>query len=902
MALSPMMKQYMDVKSRYEDAILFFRLGDFYEMFYDDAKIVSKELELVLTGKQCGEEERAPMCGVPYHAADVYIGKLVERGYKVVICEQTEDPATAKGLVSRDVVRVVTPGTVTDTKQLPEGKNNYIASVFFTDSAVGLALADISTGEVRATRLPPSEGTLINELSVYAPREILLNQSPAAGSPLSDYLKEKLSATLNLLPAERFSPAEAEKLLKKTLSLSAEDLALPDAPETGNREKAGRERKPEKAGPAAETLPEEERGRGEADRQDVPPEGAIVGALGALVSYLVETQKTDLSYLKRPLLYKTGEFLEIDHNSRRNLEISETMRTAEKKGTLLWVLDKTKTAPGARLLRKWLEQPLRNPNAILLRQDAVAELYGDFLLCEKIGELLRPVLDLERIMTRILYGSAGGKELRALASTLAILPALKEALKDCSSKELAALGQLDPLSDLYDVITRTIVEDPPFSVREGGFIREGVNEELDRLRSLMNNSKGYLEEIERREKEATGIKNLKIGFNRVFGYYIEVSKSNLSEVPASYIRKQTLTGGERYITPELKELENTILGAADKSNALEYEIFRRVCALVSDNVRRLQSAADAIAKIDVYRSLAEAAVKNGYTRPEVDIGDVIDIREGRHPVVEAFCGEEGFVPNDALLDTAHNRLVILTGPNMAGKSTYMRQIALICIMAQAGSFVPAAEARIGVVDKLFTRVGASDDLASGQSTFMLEMSEVAYILKNATPRSLIIYDEIGRGTSTFDGMSIAKAVAEYTAGKKIGARTLFATHYHELCELGDRVEGVVNYSVIAKKKDRGVVFLRKIVRGAADDSYGIEVAQLAGVPAPVVRRAREVLSELEKKGAPQPPPRQAAAGETITFDDYLHREVIDRIKMTDLESLTPLEALNLLSELQKILS
>ena len=858
MALSPMMKQYLDIKSQHEDAILFFRLGDFYEMFYDDAKIVSKELELVLTGKQCGTEEKAPMCGVPYHSADQYIGKLVEKGYKVVICEQTEDPATAKGLVARDVVRIVTPGTVTDNKQLPEGRNNYIASLFFAEKTVAVALADISTGEIRATVLPKDETAVINELSVYAPREVLMSSPITATCQLSEYLKERLAASVTVMAGETYQPLQVGKVLKMALNTTPDQLS-----------------------PATE----------------------LSSALAGLIAYIADTQKTDLSYLKAPLIYESGEFMEIDHNSRRNLELTETMRTKEKKGTLLWVLDKTKTALGARLLRKWLEQPLKNPNAIAVRQDAVEEFYNNFMLREEIGELLKPVLDIERIMTRILYGSAGGKELRAFAQTVSVLPNLKEHLATCGCPSLQKFAEeLDPLTDLFDAIDKIIVEDPPFSVREGGFIKGGVNADLDRLRLIMTDSKGYLADIERREKEATGIKNMKIGYNRVFGYYIEVSKSNIPDVPETYIRKQTLTTGERYITPELKELEATILSASERSHAIEYEIFKRVSQLIAENVRRVQNAADTIATVDVYRSLAEVAVKNGYTRPEVDIGDVIDIKEGRHPVVEEYCTDSGFVPNDAYLDTAYNRLILLTGPNMAGKSTYMRQIALICVLAQIGSFVPAADARIGIVDKLFTRVGASDDLASGQSTFMLEMTEVAYILKNATPKSLIIYDEIGRGTSTFDGMSIARAVAEYTASKKIGARTLFATHYHELCELGEEGKGVVNYSVIAKKKDKGVVFLRKIVKGAADDSYGIEVAQLAGIPSAVVKRAREVLCELEKGDQPRKPVKTSTEPDTIPFEEYLNKEVIDKLKLCDMDSLTPIEALVFLSELKKMLN
>ncbi len=858
MALSPMMKQYLEVKQEYDDAILFFRIGDFYEMFYDDAKIASKELDLVLTGKQCGEEERAPMCGVPFHAADVYIGKLVEKGYKVVICEQTEDPALAAGLVKRDVVRVVTPGTVIDEKQLAGGKNNYLCAMLITKENSALCFADVSTGELRATLLPPGESYLINELSVYAPREILVGGAYEGEGGLAAFLTDRLHAVVDREEEEVFEPSAAKEEAMALFGAALENAPLP-----------------------------------------------VVLAVGGLASYLKKTQKIDLGYLKAPVLYDATAYMAIDAASRRNLEITESLRTREKRGTLLWVLDKTHTALGARLLRKWLDMPLIDPNAIAKRQDAVEEFYNDFVLCRKIADLLKPALDLERIMTRVVYGTANAKDLRALASTIAVLPLLKEALAGCHSSPLAALsGDLDPLTDLFDIITGTIVEEPPFSVREGGMIQLGVNEELDRLRSVRDNSKALLDSIERREREATGIKNLKIGFNRVFGYYIEVSKSNLAEVPDRYIRKQTLTGGERFITPELKETEATILGASDRICAMEYEIFRQISSHVADSVRRLQAGADAIALADVYSTLAAVAVNNHYVRPEVDLSDVIDIKEGRHPVVEQITGREAFVPNDTHLDTGYHRLMILTGPNMAGKSTYMRQIALICLLAQTGSFVPAAEARIGIVDKLFTRVGASDDLASGQSTFMLEMSEVAYILKNATARSLIIYDEIGRGTSTFDGMSIAKAVAEYTAGKKIGARTLFATHYHELCELGDRVDGIVNYSIIARKKDKGVVFLRKIVKGAADDSYGIEVAQLAGVPSPVVKRAKEVLAELEAQGGMKRDFRKDAGPDpdTISFGEYLEKEAAEKIRMADVDSMTPLDALVFLSELKKILS
>lgn len=855
MALSPMMRQYLEIKNQYGDAILFFRLGDFYEMFYDDAKLVSKELDLTLTGKQCGDLEKAPMCGVPYHSSEGYIGKLVERGYSVVICEQTEDPATAKGLVKREVVRVVTPGTVTEPSQLSESKNNYLAALYLTPEANAIALADVSTGEIRSTLIGGDASAIANELAVYTPREILLNAPPTES--LRAMLTLRFSAVLNDTYAAHFSADEGQKRLSDRFPDISNDAVEP----------------------------------------------AASAALSALLCYIEETQKTDLSYLKSPVFYTGGQYMEIDANTRRSLELTETMRTREKRGTLLWVLDKTLTSMGARLLRSYIEQPLLSVPQIEKRQGAVAELVDDYLLRDDIAELFRNVLDLERLLTRVVYGSAGGKDLVAISNTLSILPRLKERLKDCKSEALAALASsIDPLEDLSGLIARTIVDDPPFSVREGGFIRKGVHSELDRLRDILNNTKGYLTALEEREKAATGIKNLKVGYNRVFGYYIEVSKSNLSEVPPTYIRKQTLTTGERYITDELKQLESTILGANDKICAIEYGIFQKLRETVTENVRRIQKAAETIATVDVYRSLATVAAKNNYTRPEVDIGFVTEIKDGRHPVVEQFTGGD-FIPNDTLLDVERNRLLIITGPNMAGKSTYMRQVALITVMAQLGSFVPASYARIGVVDKLFTRVGASDDLSSGQSTFMLEMNEVAYILKHATKRSLIIYDEIGRGTSTFDGMSIARAIAEYTAGKKLGARALFATHYHELTDLAAQKEGVVNYHITAKKKGDGVVFLRKIVKGAADDSYGIEVASLAGVPREIIRRAKEVLAGLEAGGAAAPrAQKNDNVIESFSIEDYIGSEIKDRIRSLDINRMTPMEAFNLIWELQKLLN
>lgn len=857
MALSPMMQQYLEVKKQYGDAIVFYRLGDFYEMFFDDAKLVSKELELTLTGRQCGETERAPMCGVPYHSADTYIGRLVEKGYSVVICEQTEDPATAKGLVRREVVRIVTPGTITDPAQLSEGVNNYLAAICLAGEQAALAFADVSTGEVRATVIESTEESLANELAVYSPREVLMSTEPS--ETLRGLVSLRHHAVINATYCRHFVAEQGKELLRTVFSFPDEELQELCDP--------------------------------------------ILSALSGLLSYIEDTQKTDLSYLKKPLFYDGGQYLEMDVNTRRNLELCETMRSREKRGTLLWVLDKTETSMGARLLRGWIEQPLRQIPQILRRQAAVAELYENFVLRDDLTDALRGLLDLERLLTRVVYGSAGGKDMVAISKILAVLPVMQRLLSACKSDELSAIANsADSVEDLTSLIDATIVEDPPFSVREGGFIRPGVNAELDRLRDILTHSKDYLSAIEEREKEATGIKNMKIGYNRVFGYYIEVSKSNIPDVPKEWVRKQTLSTGERYITDELKQLETTILGANDKICAIEYSIFQKLREKLTENVRRIQKAAEIIAKVDVYRSLALVASKNSYTCPEVDIGFTVQIKDGRHPVVEQFVGND-FVPNDTLLDIEQNKLLIITGPNMAGKSTYMRQTALIVLMAQIGSFVPASEARIGIVDRLFTRVGASDDLASGQSTFMLEMNEVAYILKNATRRSLIIYDEIGRGTSTFDGMSMARAIAEYTAGKKIGARALFATHYHELTELAGTIPGVVNYHITARKKGDGVIFLRKIVRGAADDSYGIEVASLAGVPKEVIRRAKEVLATLNEGNAISPPSKKKQENgiESFSIEDYIGGEIKDRIRSLDINQLTPMEAFNLIWELKKLL-
>ncbi len=862
MALSPMMQQYKATKEQYPDAILFYRLGDFYEMFYEDAIIASRELDLTLTGRASGEEKRAPMCGVPFHSADGYIAKLVSRGYKVVICEQMEDPKDLpKGqkLVKRDVVRILTPGTVTESIMLNESKNNYLCSVFQDNDVFSICFSDVSTGDIHITAFSGEQAQtrIINEFGVYTPSEFLLSFSSEAQPQIYQYCRERLGAMVADNRFELFEKNHAQFMIRKYFQKESKELGL--------------------------------------------KQNGMTQALGALLSYIEETQKCDHSYVKKLNIYDDDQYLELDINTRRNLELCETMRTKEKRGTLLWVLDHTKTAMGSRMLRSWIEMPLRNANEIIKRQKTVTELTNDYILREEIGEHLKSVLDIERLMTRIVYQKANAKDLRSIYQTLQIIEPIKELLLQGENPMLQELAKsLDPMNDIIDLIERAIVEEPPFSIREGGMIREGYHQTVDQLNDMIHNSKGFLEKIETQEKEATGIKNLKINYNRVFGYYIEVTKSNLDQVPPHYIRKQTLTNGERYITQELKELEATILGATDKITSLEYELFCDVRNRVAQKVQRIQMNGALLAALDVYYSLASVAQHQHYVCPEVDNSDVIYIKDGRHPVVEQHVRDQYFVPNDTDLNTKNRRLMLITGPNMAGKSTYMRQTALITLMAQIGSFVPAKEARIGIIDKLFTRVGASDDLASGQSTFMLEMNEVAYILKNATKQSLIIYDEIGRGTSTFDGMSIAQAVAEYTAGKAIGAKTLFATHYHELTELEKTTKGVMNYHIAAKKKGDDIIFLRKIIEGAADDSYGIEVAKLAGVPNEVVHKAKTILAQLiaqgtvsvKKTDTPMPLPPE----DTITFETLAQQELIAKIKQTDINQLTPLEAINLVYE------
>lgn len=863
MAKTPMMEQYLAIKAQYPDSILFYRLGDFYEMFFEDAKTASKELELTLTGRDCGEEERAPMCGVPFHSAEGYIGKLVNRGYKVVICEQVEDPATAKGLVKRDVVRIVTPGTVMGDNLPSESKNNYIASICIDGGAVAVAFCDISTGDMSATSFDGAGcvDRLINELGAYAPAEVIMNISRYDVPSLSIFLDDRLHAFVT--DGLKTHYADARVSAKLGTRVSPEIIA------------------------------------------QIEENKIVARTVSALLSYVADTQKTEFSYVKSLNLYSEGQFLEMDVSTRRNLELTETMRSKEKRGSLLGVLDRTHTSMGARLLRKWIEQPLVNTYYIERRLNAVEELTKDEILRGELVELLRSVLDLERLTGKLVYGSANSRDLVAVETTLAQLPRIRELISEAKSDELSDIyRELDELSDIYGLIRCSIVDEPPFSVREGGFIRRGYNEEVDRLNEIMNGGSDYLDQIAERERERTGIPKLKVSYNRVFGYYIEISKSFTDRAPADYIRKQTLVNCERYITPELKELENTILGASDRRQALEYQLFCDICQRIigSGNLERIQGTAGRLAQLDVYLSLADVACRNNYVRPEVEYGDVITIKEGRHPVVEAFTTDGWFVPNDTTLDCNHNRMMLITGPNMAGKSTYMRQVALISVMAQLGSFVPATEARIGICDKIFTRVGASDDLASGQSTFMLEMTEVAYILKNATRRSLIIYDEIGRGTSTYDGMSIAKAVIEYTAGKKIGAKTLFATHYHELTVLEGELEGVVNYNIAAKKKGDSITFLRRIVRGAADDSYGIEVAQLAGVPREVIKKAKDALSKIEAEGkTPVEKTSKHTENENVSFEEIARDEVAEKLRNTDVDYLTPLEALNLVHTLKKML-
>ena len=873
--LSPMMTQYLETKKQYPDCILFYRLGDFYEMFFEDALTASRELEITLTGKDCGLEERAPMCGVPYHALEGYLSKLVQKGYKVAIGEQVEDPKTAKGLVKREVIRVVTPGTITNSQALEESKNNYLMGIVYTDGIFGISVADVSTGDYLVTEVK-SERNLIDEIYKFSPSEIICNEAFYMSGIDLDDLKNRLHAVISDLDNRFFSDEFCRKLLRDHFHVEhLEGLGLNDY-ETG-------------------TI-----------------------AAGAVLQYLYETQKNSLDHLTRITPYTTGQFMMLDTSTRRNLELIETLREKQKRGTLLWVLDKTKTAMGARMLRSFVEQPLINKDEILKRQNAIEELNMNYISREEICEYLNPIYDLERLLGRISYKTANPRDLISFRNSLEMLPHIKHILKEFSAEMLKEIEeQLDPLEDLKKLIDDAIVDDPPISVRDGGIIKDGFQEDADRLRHAKTEGKTWLAELEQTEKEKTGIKNLKIKYNKVFGYYFEVTNSFKEQVPDYFIRKQTLTNAERYTTDRLKELEDVIMGAEDKLYSLEYELFCQVRDGVAGEVKRIQQTAHAVALTDVLASLSVVAVRNNYVKPAINEKGIIHIKNGRHPVVEQMMSGGMFVANDTYLDNGKNRVSIITGPNMAGKSTYMRQTALITLMAQIGSFVPADEADIGLCDRIFTRVGASDDLASGQSTFMVEMTEVANILRNATRNSLLILDEIGRGTSTFDGLSIAWAVVEYISNTKIlGAKTLFATHYHELTELEGTMSGVNNYCIAVKEQGDDIVFLRKIVKGGADKSYGIQVAKLAGVPDPVIERAKELVEELSDADITARAKEIAENGCGIAvrkkltkpdevdllqmsiFDTVSEDDIIRELMELEINKISPIDALTTLDKMQ----
>ena len=871
--MTPMMQQYVKTKEEYKDCILFYRLGDFYEMFFDDAKLVSKELELTLTGKDCGLDERAPMCGIPYHAVDGYLNRLVSNGHKVAICEQVEDPKLAKGLVKREVIRIVTPGTNMSAQALDETKNNYIMCIVCMADRYGISIADISTGDYRVTEVE-SQRKLLDEITKFTPTEIICNQSLyVSGVDLED-LKNRMGVAVYDLEDWYFDDDLCKQALKEQFHTeSLEGLGLRDY-------------------------------------------NCGVIAAGAILQYLKETQKTAISNLTRLVPYVTGKFMVLDSSTRRNLELCETMREKNKRGSLLWVLDKTKTAMGARLLRSFLEQPLIESEEINRRQDAIEELNENVISREELREYLNPVYDLERLSSRISYQSANPRDLISFKASLAMIPHIKYLLKSFQCSLLKEIYEdLDTLEDVHDLIEKAIMDDPPMVIKEGGIIKEGYNEEIDRLRRAKTDGKQWLSELEEKEREKTGIKNLRIKYNKVFGYYLEVTNSYKDMVPDYFTRKQTLTNAERYITPELKELEDVILGAEDKLFSLEYNLFTEIRETIAREVLRIQTTAKAVAAIDVFTSLAYVAEKNNYIRPKINERGIIDIKNGRHPVVEKMMQNDMFIANDTYLDNSNHRISIITGPNMAGKSTYMRQSALIVLMAQVGSFVPADSAKIGIVDRIFTRVGASDDLASGQSTFMVEMTEVANILRNATSNSLLILDEIGRGTSTFDGLSIAWAVVEHISNPRLlGAKTLFATHYHELTELEGKLSSVNNYCIAVKEKGDDIVFLRKIVKGGADKSYGIQVAKLAGVPDSVIQRAKELVEELSSADITSTVKEIQAVGsrsknkakkydqvdleQMSLFDTVSDEDILRELNEIDVSTLTPIDALNTIYRLQ----
>ena len=859
--LSPMMRQYWKVKEQYLEQLLFFRLGDFYELFFDDALIASRELELTLTGKECGLDERAPMCGIPYHSCENYIARLVKKGYKVAICEQMEDPATAKGLVKREIIRVITPGTVLESNMLDAGSNNYLCLIFRhpQQECFGVVFSDVSTGEVYALQVDSDwEKRVIGELGRFSPAEVLLNLPAGSCEPLQKFLSDRLQVTGEILDEEYFDWERCRKL-------SADQFG---SEEIAQLENSGQQ--------------------------------SVIFALGAMIHYLTQTQKHGLESLTHLEIYSDEQYMTLDLTARRNLELTRTLRSGERRGTLLWVLDQTKTPMGKRLIRSVLEKPLLNPTAINKRLNAVGELLGDSVRLDNIRQELRDIFDMERLITRIVYGLVTPREMRSLQFTAQKLPQLKQTVGEVQSVYLTRLlDGMDTLEDISSMIECAISDDPPALLKDGGVIRTGYNEELDSLREIVHNTKGVLTALESREREKTGIKNLKVGFNNVFGYYIEVTRSFLSQVPPEYVRKQTLTGSERYITQELKELEQQILGSKDRILVLENNLFDQLRQQVAVQIHRVQATANAIAWLDLYASFAAVALEQNYCRPDVDLSGRIHIQDGRHPVVEKMLTDTLFVANDVLLDKAENQVAIITGPNMAGKSTYMRQVALIVLMAQIGSYVPARSAQIGVVDGIYTRVGASDDLASGQSTFMVEMSEVAQILKSATENSLLILDEIGRGTSTFDGMSIARAVIEHIANRrKLGAKTLFATHYHELTEMEQSFFNIKNYNIAVKKNGNDIFFLRRIMRGGTDDSYGIDVSRLAGIPEDIIQRAQQILKQLESGALSASKQKAKQQSEQIQLLPQEDSALVRRLKEIDIEKITPLQAMVLLAELK----
>ena len=864
---SPMMQKYLETKEQYKDCILFYRLGDFYEMFFDDAILASRELEITLTGKDCGQEERAPMAGVPYHAAEIYISKLVSKGYKVAICEQLSDPKTTKGIVERGVIRVVTPGTIVESNMLEERKNNYIMSIYKAGIYFGISICDISTGEFYSAEIKDTQNfpMVLDEIARYSPSELVIN------SMLSD-CKEEIDKI-----KERFENVYITRYNDKYFDTNINNINL----RFNIFDSYGKE------------------------IDDIKEKTLALASINALIQYIEETQKTNLDHINKIIIYTISRYMALDINARRNLEITEKMRDKSKKGTLLWVLDKTSTSMGARLLRRWLSDPLVDVLEINKRLEAVNELKDDIITRGDIIEALKKVYDIERLAGKMAYGNANARDMITLKNSLQKLPEVKNILKTCKSTLLKELYEkLDELQDIYELIDKAIVEDPPMTVKDGGIIKLGYDSEIDKLKTAQTEGKNWLIKLEAEEKEKTNIKNLKIGFNKVFGYFIEVTKSNLDQVPDRYIRKQTLTNAERYITEELKSLENQILGAEERVVSLEYNVFTKIREEISKNIKRLQRTSEVISTLDVISSFSQVAEDMNYCMPEVNNTGVIDIKNGRHPVIEKILGAGTFVENDTYLDKDENRLSIITGPNMAGKSTYMRQVALITLMAQVGSFVPATTAKIGVVDKIFTRVGASDDLSMGQSTFMVEMMEVATILKEATPNSLVILDEIGRGTSTYDGLSIAWAVAEFIANKeKCGAKTLFATHYHELIGLEEKLEGIKNYSIAVKEKGEDIIFLRKIVRGGTDESYGIHVARLAGVPKIVTQKANEILRSLERKNILNDKKQERQDKKQVEgqFDmfNYKLAEIAHEIDKINLNELTPIDALNTLVRIKE---